>query len=193
QARGTVRSTWSTASRSPKRLLRPRARMAGSVDCGDAFTRRDHRVPLPSFPRSFPPSFPRRREPGGLALPRTGSVRSASRKPPGSRVRGNDGTGLPGSPTFWRSPPVLVFDLHPYRQSGRQAGTRRELDLGQVAQPRCVLAGQRVVRGEGGLAADHAHGAFERLFATIDEYARALADGDVRPDRLRHVAARVRR
>src|SRR3546814_20466730 len=58
--------------------------------------------------------------------------------------------------------------LHPHRKTCRQrARIFVELDLGQVTQPRRVVADQRVVRGERGLAADHAHGAFEYLLAVV--------------------------
>src|SRR5690606_30376714 len=86
-ARGTVRSTPSTARSWPKHLLRPRARMA---------------IPSPS---------------------------------------------------------ACIAELHPERQARRQVASSLQFDLGQVAQARGVLAGERVVRGERGLAAHHAHAA----------------------------------
>ena len=90
--------------------------------------------------------------------------------------------GVGHRPLFARTRPA------PASPPASRAAVPVQLDFGQIAQARRVLADQRVVRSEAGLAADHPHPARQRRVAAVDEDARALR----RPSR-RRGSARARR
>src|SRR5262245_33114744 len=107
------------------------------------------------LPEPFGPRKPYTCEAGTVRSTRSTATSALNRLvSPRARIAGSSGG--------------IEFD--PRRQArGQVRGLLVEGNFREVAEPRRILAGQRVVRREHGLAADHAHAARQGRLASCDE------------------------